>query len=720
MAPECLIRGAGQGSGSASMTRLQQTVATYFRFSLMDLLAKMVAGIPHFVRCIRPNEDKLPNEFNSEKVTIQLRSTGVLETTRIRREGFSHRIPFSEFLRRYYILGFGWDESVPYTRESCKVLLQRMGLKNWALGNTKVFLKYYHIEQLARKFEDYNKHVIQIQSVIRMWRTKHQLYQMKWQREKATVRIQAAYRAWRVRRKFRKTNKRRHSAAVTIQKNTRGFLARAKVVPEIKQRRSAAQTIQAIYRGHVTRKRIKSDREKEENAIKIQKAFRGHKARKSAQKTRHLAERNRDKAARTIQRNFRIWQGKCRRDKKIHQLHELNKVLKNQCFAIHCNVCLYDLSKVEAKLHPSSPSPRRAPSPQVPGPSQLESFSPVLSKKVHKEPVKPQPDLSIERLDHIEKMQEVKSLMPEAETEYYDRLSLGWSRLRAGDSDSLSSLSSLHAQRRDPPAKHAQNKRHAKYLPDSKNIADWDKPILQAKERILSHGSPRPAVKIQIDQPITNFDPSALDPSEDIPSMLINPVDNLRPPNAHELHSTSSGTRSIETDLRTDREELFQERDKEELKKELEQEVAGSIVALWRQMQKDHHEDDRFSEKSDASSSRTSPVPLRVKWSDSVHKHLNGGPMNKNQSQSQSPLPASKYRVSGKRTVIPVRMFDSESAIDSGDESGPKFDFRAKLRKTNIDLTSTVRLKSSAENAQQDYRNRLRKTGRLLISVKDS
>ena len=39
-------------TGSTSMTRIQQTVATYFRFSLMDLLNKMVAGTPHFVRSV--------------------------------------------------------------------------------------------------------------------------------------------------------------------------------------------------------------------------------------------------------------------------------------------------------------------------------------------------------------------------------------------------------------------------------------------------------------------------------------------------------------------------------------------------------------------------------------------------------------------------------------------------------------------------------------------
>ncbi|VDI71350.1 Hypothetical predicted protein, partial [Mytilus galloprovincialis] len=88
-----------KGSASTSMTRIQQTVATYFRYSLMDLMSKMVAGTPHFVRCIRPNADNLPDQFDNEKVTVQLRYTGVLETTRIRREGYSHRIPFAEFIR---------------------------------------------------------------------------------------------------------------------------------------------------------------------------------------------------------------------------------------------------------------------------------------------------------------------------------------------------------------------------------------------------------------------------------------------------------------------------------------------------------------------------------------------------------------------------------------------------------------------------------------------
>lgn len=88
--------------GLASQSRAQQTVATYFRYSLMDLLQKMVSGSPQFVRCIKPNDSRSPRFFDKDKVVKQLRYTGVLETIRIRQNGFSHRIPFNEFLKRYF------------------------------------------------------------------------------------------------------------------------------------------------------------------------------------------------------------------------------------------------------------------------------------------------------------------------------------------------------------------------------------------------------------------------------------------------------------------------------------------------------------------------------------------------------------------------------------------------------------------------------------------
>ncbi|ELW71547.1 Myosin-IIIb [Tupaia chinensis] len=78
----------------------RQTMASYFRYSLMDLLSKMVVGQPHFVRCIKPNDNREALQFSRERVLAQLRSTGILETVSIRQQGYSHRILFEEFVKR--------------------------------------------------------------------------------------------------------------------------------------------------------------------------------------------------------------------------------------------------------------------------------------------------------------------------------------------------------------------------------------------------------------------------------------------------------------------------------------------------------------------------------------------------------------------------------------------------------------------------------------------
>lgn len=81
-------------------TRTQQTAASYFRHSLSELLQKISGGSPQFVRCIKPNDTRMPHSFDYAKVLKQLRYTGVLETIRIRQHGFSHRITFSNFIKQ--------------------------------------------------------------------------------------------------------------------------------------------------------------------------------------------------------------------------------------------------------------------------------------------------------------------------------------------------------------------------------------------------------------------------------------------------------------------------------------------------------------------------------------------------------------------------------------------------------------------------------------------
>lgn len=187
--------------GLASQSRAQQTVATYFRYSLMDLLQKMVTGLPQFVRCIKPNDSSSPRYFDNDKVIKQLRFTGVLETIRIRQNGFSHRILFNDFLKRYCFLAFGYDEKVAANRDNCRLLLVRLKMDGWALGKTKVFLKYYHVEFLSKQYEEQLKMIIMVQASVRRWLARIYYKKRKWQLACSVVTLQRHIRGWLSRRR---------------------------------------------------------------------------------------------------------------------------------------------------------------------------------------------------------------------------------------------------------------------------------------------------------------------------------------------------------------------------------------------------------------------------------------------------------------------------------------------------------------------------------------
>ncbi|KAG5850439.1 hypothetical protein ANANG_G00082450 [Anguilla anguilla] len=148
---------------------LPQNLFPTLQYSLMDLMSKMVAGQPHFVRCIKPNNDRQANKFDREKVLIQLRYTGILETAKIRRQGYSHRILFANFIKRYCILAFRANEDPPESPETCAAILEKVKLENWALGKTKVFLKYHHVEQLNLMMSRTIDGIILLQACVRGW-----------------------------------------------------------------------------------------------------------------------------------------------------------------------------------------------------------------------------------------------------------------------------------------------------------------------------------------------------------------------------------------------------------------------------------------------------------------------------------------------------------------------------------------------------------------------
>ncbi|XP_019387386.1 PREDICTED: myosin-IIIa isoform X2 [Crocodylus porosus] len=203
-----------------------QTVASYFRYSLMDLLSKMVVGQPHFVRCIKPNNDRQAHKFDKEKVLVQLRYTGILETARIRRQGYSHRILFSNFIKRYSLICYKTNADPPVSPETCAAILEKAHLDNWVLGKTKVFLKYYHVEQLNLMRKETIGRIILIQACVRGWLCSKRYQKIKEKRKQSAVKIQSVARGYLIRKKRKEQTDAINKAATTIQSHYKGYRER--------------------------------------------------------------------------------------------------------------------------------------------------------------------------------------------------------------------------------------------------------------------------------------------------------------------------------------------------------------------------------------------------------------------------------------------------------------------------------------------------------------
>uniref|UniRef100_A0A8C5IZE0 non-specific serine/threonine protein kinase n=1 Tax=Junco hyemalis TaxID=40217 RepID=A0A8C5IZE0_JUNHY len=202
-------------------------ISCYFlQYSLMDLLSKMVVGQPHFVRCIKPNNDRQANKFDKEKVLVQLRYTGILETARIRRQGYSHRILFANFIKRYYLICYKTNDDPPVSPETCAAILEKAHLDNWVLGKTKVFLKYYHVEQLNLMRKETVDMIILIQAYVRGWLGSRRYKKIKEQREQSAIKIQSVARGYLLRKKRKELTETRNKAATTIQSHYRGYKER--------------------------------------------------------------------------------------------------------------------------------------------------------------------------------------------------------------------------------------------------------------------------------------------------------------------------------------------------------------------------------------------------------------------------------------------------------------------------------------------------------------
>ncbi|EGD77790.1 STE/STE20 protein kinase [Salpingoeca rosetta] len=145
------------------------TVCGHFKASLVELVLKLEQTQPNFIRCIQPTRQQVPNVFEHKHVERQLRYTGVLQTVKIRQEGYATRVPFAEFLQRYRVVHFEYMEKITDMRGACQEVLMHVSCNpgDWQLGHSKVFMRYNVVAELLKILEFHHMMGLRISRMVR-------------------------------------------------------------------------------------------------------------------------------------------------------------------------------------------------------------------------------------------------------------------------------------------------------------------------------------------------------------------------------------------------------------------------------------------------------------------------------------------------------------------------------------------------------------------------
>lgn len=177
------------------------TAGTAFVGSVGNLVNKLKCCAPHYIRCIKSNDEKRAFVIDKERVRHQCRYLNLVETVRVRKAGFAARRHYNLFLQRYKMISpKTWPLWGGGPRDGVKEIFKAMNIeeKEYRMGKTQVFVKdamtLYTIE--LKREELLPKVVCKLQALYRGWKGRRRVATIKamLSKRKYVVLIERAYR----------------------------------------------------------------------------------------------------------------------------------------------------------------------------------------------------------------------------------------------------------------------------------------------------------------------------------------------------------------------------------------------------------------------------------------------------------------------------------------------------------------------------------------------
>jgi len=147
-----------------------------------QLIKTLMKSTPHYVRCIKPNDQKKSDCYDRERVLHQIVYLGLLDNLKVRRAGFAFRCVFKKFMDRYYLI----SKQCSYAAQriwkgddisGCKAILSDnfMGPDQYQIGKTKIFIRHpetlFNLEDLRENY--WHNIVNRIKNAYFTWKNFH-------------------------------------------------------------------------------------------------------------------------------------------------------------------------------------------------------------------------------------------------------------------------------------------------------------------------------------------------------------------------------------------------------------------------------------------------------------------------------------------------------------------------------------------------------------------
>lgn len=252
-------------------TAASASVGTQFKEQLHKLMEKIYTTMPHYIRCLKPNDQNVPDNFDRFRITEQLRYGGVLEAVRVARSGFPVRLNHLDFYARYrplanplssqtstlpmFLTKKILDSKKQSIKEYCEKLLEAI----WDTTDTAPSEKYNgRRKSIAEDIKMWKSKVeVNLQSIqlgltkVFLRKTAHDLLEGRRSRRilSAVRRIQSIFRRYIIRSWYCKVLE----STALLQRVTRGMIAR-KLAMSVKNK-YAATKLQTAFRMYFWRKR---------------------------------------------------------------------------------------------------------------------------------------------------------------------------------------------------------------------------------------------------------------------------------------------------------------------------------------------------------------------------------------------------------------------------------------------------------------------------------